>query len=160
MYLRQNVKIFGVCLKNLLFLMRTNSKYYIRNVYTLKFLIRFILFRMYHIFLLLRYPQQNHKFHSFIYIQVTAKDFLAFPSPSKLLQLGSGRAQALKEELGVSLLSVLIASSNAITKTTNKTKNNKSTVELNNELIVQYFYQHCYCMEKDNHYVAVYIYMC
>uniref|UniRef100_K1RBZ5 Ran GTPase-activating protein 1 n=1 Tax=Magallana gigas TaxID=29159 RepID=K1RBZ5_MAGGI len=32
--------------------------------------------------------------------KVTAKDFLAFPSPSKLLQLGSGRAQALKEELG------------------------------------------------------------
>lgn len=101
---------------------------------------------------MLRYPQQNHKFHSFIYIQVTAKDFLAFPSPSKLLQLGSGRAQALKEELGVSLLSVLMASSNG--------QNNKSTVELNNELIVQYFYQHCFCMEKDNHYVAVYIYTC
>lgn len=32
--------------------------------------------------------------------KVTAKDFLAFPSPGKLLQLGSGRAQALKEELG------------------------------------------------------------
>lgn len=101
---------------------------------------------------MLRYPQQNHKFHSFIHIQVTAKDFLAFPSPSKLLQLGSGRAQALKEELGVSLVSVLITSSNG--------QNNKSTVELNNELIVQYFYQHiCYCMEKDNHYVAVYIYL-
>lgn len=100
---------------------------------------------------MLRYPQQNHKFHSFIYIQVTAKDFLAFPSPSKLLQLGSGRAQALKEELGVSLLSVLIASSNG--------QNNKSTVELNNELTVQAFHQHCCCMEKDNHYFAVYIYM-
>ncbi|XP_056011418.1 ran GTPase-activating protein 1-like [Ostrea edulis] len=32
--------------------------------------------------------------------QTTAKDFLAFPSPNKLLQLGSGRAQALREELG------------------------------------------------------------
>ncbi|XP_062605951.1 ran GTPase-activating protein 1-like [Saccostrea cucullata] len=32
--------------------------------------------------------------------QTTAKDFLAFPSPSKLLQLGSGRVQAIREELG------------------------------------------------------------
>ncbi|XP_078324728.1 ran GTPase-activating protein 1-like [Crassostrea virginica] len=32
--------------------------------------------------------------------QTTAKEFLDFPSASKLLQLGSGRAQALREQLG------------------------------------------------------------
>ncbi|OWF37292.1 ran GTPase-activating protein 1-like isoform X2 [Mizuhopecten yessoensis] len=31
---------------------------------------------------------------------VSAKDFLAFPSPTKLIQLGTGRAAALKQELG------------------------------------------------------------
>lgn len=75
-----------------------------------------------------RCPQQNHKIYSFIHTQVTAKDFLAFPSPGKLLQLGSGRAQALKEELGVSLVPVLLALSND--------QNNKSNVELDNEFTI------------------------
>ncbi|XP_041356902.1 ran GTPase-activating protein 1-like [Gigantopelta aegis] len=60
--------------------------------------------------------------------EVTAKDFLSFPSPSKLLQLGKHRVTAIKEELGNDVTDVekvvetVIRISAVVTKDDEKTK--------------------------------------